>query len=119
MLFQQKIDEQPYPCRHGRAADEDHVDRFPITRVERLQQRDQRAALQVIEHGEFADAHDAGAHPGQLRQGLTAAAFDVAADLQGEQLSVANEWPVGFRAPEVEAQAVVLQQVLRLLWRCR
>ena len=117
MMFHQEIHEHPHPRRHRRAAHEHRMNRLPITGIEGLQQRHQITALQVLCHTEFADACDAGADPGELRQRLAAAAFDVAANLQGERLAVAGKRPVGFGAAEVEAQAVVLQQVFRLLRR--
>jgi len=69
-MFQQKVHEHPHPGRHCRTAHEHRMNRFPISGVEGLQQWHQIAALQVFSHAEFADAGDAGADPGELRQRL-------------------------------------------------
>ena len=81
-MLDQEIHEHPHPRRHCRAADEHRMNRFLVAGVEGLQQRHQIAALDVLGHGELADARDAGANPCKLRQRLAAAAFDIAADLE-------------------------------------
>lgn len=116
-MFHQEIHKHPHPRRHRRAADEQRMNRFPVAGVEVLQQRHQITALDVLGHGELADARDAGANPSELRQRLATAALDIAADLERERLAVADKGPVGFGTAEVEAKAVVQQQVFRLL-RC-
>ena len=107
-MFQQEVHEQSHPRRHCRSTDEHRVNRFPIPRVPGFQQRNQVAALQIFAHAEFTDTGNAGTDPRKLCQRLTTAAFDVAADLQGKRLSIADERPVRFGTPEVKAQAVVL-----------
>ena len=103
MVFQQKVHEQPHPRRHCRATYEHRMNRFLVAGVPGFQQRYQIAAQQILAHAELADTRNAGTYSRELCQCFTTAAFDVAADLQGKLSSAADERPVGFGTPEVEA----------------
>ena len=106
-MLHQKIHKQPHPRRHRRATHKNRMNRFSVTGVPGLQQRYKVAPPQVLDDGELADPRNAGADPRQLGQRFTAAALDVAADIEEEFLAVAHKRPVGLGTPEVEAQAVV------------
>lgn len=117
VVLQQEVHEHPHSCRHRCTANKHGMNRLLIPRVPCLQQWHQSAALQVRSHAERTDARDAGTFLGQLRQCLAAAAFDVTGDFQGKLAAVADKRPIRFGTAEIEAQAVVLQQVFRFMGR--
>lgn len=63
-----------------------------------MQQRYKVAPPQVLADSELADTRNAGADPRELGQRFTAAALDVAADIEGKCFAVARKRPVGYWA---------------------
>src|SRR3546814_17199983 len=73
-----------HPGRGVRAAGEHRMDRLDIARIIILEDRDERAACDLVGDAERADAGDADPGGGELSQRLAIVRLDIARHRQGE-----------------------------------
>src|SRR3546814_6846284 len=92
------------------------MDRLDIARIKILEDRDQRAACDLVGDAERADARDADPGGGELPQRLAIVRLDIAPHRQGELAVAVAKWPDGFGAAEVrsEEHTSELQSLMRI-----
>src|SRR3546814_5879298 len=93
------------------------MDRLDIARIIILEDRDERAACDLVGDAERADAGDAVPGGGELSQRLAIVRLDIASHRQGELAVAVAKWPDGFGAAEVEVQAIMIVQIIGTLRR--